>query len=119
MDGQRISTYNIYAPAAIHMNSFKTRMLSDEGRGKQSQDLCLGNISHRQISRSPSLIPGAGTKPYPASFLLHVHGCQEVEPGQPVDLFFIDPDRYRTALIFQQQLQSYIDIGKFAKAESV
>lgn len=119
MDGQRISADNIYAPAAIHMNALKTGMFSNKSSGKQSQDLGLGNIAYQTDIQKPVLIPGTGAKSYPASFLLHVHSRQEVETGQPVDLFFIDPDRYRAALIFQQQLQSYIDISEFTQAEYV
>ena len=65
VDWQRISADNIYAPAAIHMNALKTGMFSNKSSGKQSQDLCLGNISHQTDIQKPVLIPGAGAKSYP------------------------------------------------------
>ena len=116
---QGIPADNIYAAAAVHMNSPETCMLAHKSCRKQSQDLCLGEIPYQADVKKPVLKLGLGTKFYSAAFLFHVHSGEKIKPGQPVYLFFIDPDRYRTTLITQQKLQGYKDVGEFPKFQPV
>ena len=101
------------------MNSPETCMLAHKSCRKQSQDLCLGEIPYQADVKKPVLKLGLGTKFYSAAFLFHVHSGEKIKPGQPVYLFFIDPDRYRTTLITQQKLQGYKDVGEFPKFQPV
>ena|SRR5699024_792866 len=119
VDWQRISADNIYAAAAVHMNPPEAGMFSNKGSRKQCQDLGLGNVAYQADIQKAVLIPGLRTKFYPASFLLHVHSGEKVKSGQPVNFFFIDPDRHRTAPIIPKQLQCDKDIGKFTQMQSV